>query len=296
MSNRAFRGYLSILLFLLPFLAISPAAAAPVIGGPMVPLRLGSTSTTSLNWAGYVITAGDGSVNSVTGSFVVPSVTGTSGTTYVALWVGIDGYNDRTVEQTGIMIEDNGGALSYYVWYEYYPKSPVYAPSSDTVSPGETVEASVTYSHGEFDTTIEAIVNNEVQWTFSSGPTKVNGANDDSAEFIVERPSTLTGPTSLADFGTAEFGQYYTGISGTCTAVINGQTYTLATAAGSTSASPALLLGPGQGHVYGKHVSSSSSVGLVSITMVDSAGTTLAAPNPYLSDGTSFTVTYYNSN
>ncbi len=295
MSNDALGGYLAILLFLLPFLAFSPAAAAPAMGGPMVPLRLGSTNTASLNWAGYVITAGDGSVNSVTGSFVVPTVTGSSGTTYVALWVGIDGYNDNTVEQTGIMIEDSGGALSYYVWYEYYPKSPVYAPSSDTVSPGETIEASVTYSKGEFDTTIEAIVNGAVQWTFSSGPTKVGGANDDSAEFIVERPATSTGLTSLADFGTAYFGQDYTGISGTCTAVINGQTYTLATAAGSASASPALLLGPGQGHVNGKHVSSSSSVGLVSITMADS-GTTLAAPNPYSSDGTSFTVTYYNSN
>ncbi|PSN82195.1 hypothetical protein B9Q01_08765, partial [Candidatus Marsarchaeota G1 archaeon OSP_D] len=44
-------------------------------------------------------------------------------------------------------------------WYEFYPASPVYAPSSDVVKPGDTMYANVTYvsSSGCFVTVLKDI-------------------------------------------------------------------------------------------------------------------------------------------
>ncbi|WP_449462177.1 G1 family endopeptidase [Tardisphaera miroshnichenkoae] len=261
MENKAFGGITAILLFLIPFLAIaSPvAAAAPVIGGPLVPLRVGFQSD-SLNWAGYALNAAPGSIEEVYGSWKVPSVSGRSGDTYVALWVGIDGFTTNTVEQTGVLIEDLSGRVYYYAWYEFYPSSPVYAPSNDKVKPGDIIYAIVIHnSNGTYTTEIEDITQN---WKWYSPATSVSGAQDANAEWIVERPATVYGLTTLANFGTAYFGQDYTSVSGTNFVTIGGTTETMQTA------------------------------GAVSITMVNNAGQPLATPSGISSDGTSFTVTY----
>ena len=60
------------------------------------------TNSCSLNWAGYAITSSAGSVTLVSGSFTVPTVSCSSSNAFAAFWVGIDGFNDNTVEQTGI--------------------------------------------------------------------------------------------------------------------------------------------------------------------------------------------------
>src|SRR5438552_15303329 len=53
----------------------------------------------STNWSGFAVT-GSG-VTDAKGSWIVPSVTCSSSTTYSSYWVGIDGYSSNTVEQTG---------------------------------------------------------------------------------------------------------------------------------------------------------------------------------------------------
>ena len=64
-------------------------------------------AVTSSNWSGYAVATNlsnpqANSVSAVSGSWIVPTVTGSSrGTTYSAVWVGIDGYSDSTVEQIG---------------------------------------------------------------------------------------------------------------------------------------------------------------------------------------------------
>lgn len=222
------------------------------------------SSVCSTNWSGYAVTASSGTVSSVSGSFIVPTVTCSSkSTTYAAVWVGIDGYSDSTVEQTGILADCSGGVASYSAWYEFYP-NPSVTISSVTVSPGDTITASVTYSTstGQFTDSISSSGGGSY-----STSAAVSGAERSSAEWIVERPEVCSGRscslTTLSDFGVASLGSDYTGVSGTGSATISGVTGTI------------------------------SSFTTAAITMVSgSSGPVLAEPGSLSSDGTSFQVTY----
>ena len=100
-------------------------------------------STNSLNWAGYAATGNAGSVTNVSASFVVPNVEPSSKTQYVAFWAGIDGFNDNTVEQAGVLAQTSGGSVSYSAWFEFYPASPVYA--SWHPAPGNVMTVYIQY-------------------------------------------------------------------------------------------------------------------------------------------------------
>ena len=237
--------------------------------GAMFKENIAESSSTSLNWAGYVVTANSGSVYNVTGSWIIPTVD-TSGNSYVAFWVGIDGYNDSTVEQTGILAEPSGhgphSTTIYEVWYEFYPAAPVYA--SFTASAGDYVYGWVSYSSitGEFTTHIAVYASypNSLIGTLTHTQS-VTGALDNSAEWIVEAPSSTSGILPLANFGTVYFGYDNTGISDTNSATISGNTETMG------------YFSP------------------IAITMVSSNGTPEATPSSISSDGTSFSVIYDQS-
>ena len=222
--------------------------------------------TESENWAGYAVTASNYSVSNVTASFIVPTVN-TGGNSYAAFWVGIDGFNDGTVEQTGIIAEPTGhgphSSTEYLVWYEFYPAAPVYA--SFTAAPGDIVYATVSYNAGYFTTCISVISSSGHVGTFSHSQT-VSGAQDDSAEWIVEAPASAGEILPLADFGTAYFGENYTGIQNTNYATISGT-----------------------------HASIGSFTTATEIIMVSSSGVPEATPSALNSNGTSFYVTYDQS-
>src|SRR5438034_649359 len=79
-----------------------------------------SVAVTSTNWSGYgaetnLSTPQINAVSDVRGSWVVPSVTGTS-TAYSSFWVGIDGYSSSTVEQIGTDSDLSGSTPVYYAW------------------------------------------------------------------------------------------------------------------------------------------------------------------------------------
>ena len=172
----------------------------------------GQSVTYDLNWAGYADVLPDYSILSVNASWIVPNVTCGSKTTYVAVWVGIDGFNDNTVEQTGIQVQCSGGKAYYSAWYEFYPAAPVSAPSSDVVKPGDKIVAWVVYnpSTNEFKTVLVDVTEG---WNYTSPWTSVSGALDDSAEWVVERPAIGNSLTTLADFGTAYFNVHFTNIT-----------------------------------------------------------------------------------
>src|SRR5271166_4368093 len=73
----------------------------------------------STNWSGYgaatnLSAPATGSVTAVSGSWVVPTVTGSRrGTVYSAAWVGIDGLSDSTVEQLGTEQDVSNGTAHY---------------------------------------------------------------------------------------------------------------------------------------------------------------------------------------
>src|SRR5271165_3522741 len=80
----------------------------------------------STNWSGYAVTGANGSVTSVTGSWVVPPATCTEAggsKAYASFWVGIDGWNSSSVEQTGTDSDCSSGKPLYYAWYEFYPQA-----------------------------------------------------------------------------------------------------------------------------------------------------------------------------
>jgi hypothetical protein len=172
--------------------------------------RLTPSSTTSTNWSGYAVQASAGAVTAVAGSWVVPTVTGT-GTAYSSAWVGIDGYNSNSVEQIGTDSDVVNGVPTYYAWYEMYP-NPSSTVTALVVHPGDTIQASVTYSSGKFTLAITDVTTSK---TFSTTQTAAS-AQRSSAEWVEEAPSSNSGVLPLADFGTVNF-------SG-AQAVINGAT------------------------------------------------------------------------
>jgi hypothetical protein len=239
-------------------IAVPVVFASPVSPGSRPMIRAGSGS--SLNWAGYVVTGPSGSVADAKGSWVVPSLACTSTSTYAAFWVGIDGYSDSTVEQTGVLAECSGGSASYSAWYEFYP-SPSFTISGFVVKPGDVVSAEVSYS-GAFTVTIT-----DGSQSFSTSKA-VHSAQRSSAEWITEAPSSGGSILPLADFGTAYFGADYTSVAGTNYATVGAVT------------------GP---------IGSFPSSAVQEITMVSSSGAAEAQPSGLSSDGTSFSVAYVAS-
>jgi Peptidase A4 family len=139
-----------------------------------------------LNWSGYVV--GASNVTYVSGTFTVPVVSGPSSVdkvpTDVSVWAGIDGYASGTVEQAGVSgtFSSKTNAGSYYAWWELYPHD-YHKISSVSVSAGDSVTASVTYSKGAFTLTL---VDNSNGQSFTK-TAKLSGAERNSAEWIVER-------------------------------------------------------------------------------------------------------------
>lgn len=169
------------------------------------------TVSDSTNWSGYAVTGS--SFTSAKASWTVPSVScSKTPNTYSSFWVGLDGWTSSTVEQTGTDSDCNGSSPSYYAWYEFYPKGSVEI-SSVTVSPGNHMSASVTYSGSQFTISIT----NETTGKTYSKTSKVTGAKRTSAEWIAEAPccTRAGGILPLSDFGTVDFGDDYTGVSGT---------------------------------------------------------------------------------
>jgi hypothetical protein len=156
----------------------------------------------STNWSGYAVTGSDGAFNSVSSSWTEPAASCSSGDDeYAAFWVGLDGYNSESVEQTGTDSDCDGTSPDYYGWYEMYPADPVYF--SNPVEPGDAMSASVTFSGTETYTLV--LTDSTQGWNQTITENEAGLANS-SAEVITEAPSSEDGPLPLADFGTVNYG------------------------------------------------------------------------------------------
>jgi hypothetical protein len=234
-------------------------------------LAVSSTSTSaanptaSTNWSGYAIQTNSGTVvNSVSGSWIVPAVSG-SGTAYSSAWVGIDGYNSSSVEQIGTDSDLSRGYPSYYAWYEMYPSAMV--ETSLAVHAGDSISASVAYAGSNvFKLTL---TDNSTQKSFTTTQT-MTGAQRSSAEWIEEAPSSNSGVLTLADFNSIIFSN--------CSANIGP-------ASGSTSGTSGPIDNPW------------ANTTLYSINMVTSRGATQDTTGSLTDSGAAsqFTVTYQTS-
>jgi hypothetical protein len=243
---------------------LTSAAAVPSSNLALGP-RVRHPSSNSTNWSGFAVTAGSGAVSDAKGSWIVPTIQGTCTSTnqYSSFWVGIDGFNSGTVEQTGTDSDCQNGAPTYYAWYEFYPH-PSFLISGLTIHPGDHISAEVSFANRRFTTTITDVTTG---LSFSTSA-RVSGAQRSSAEWIAEAPSSSGGILPLADFGTVSYGTDNTGVASTCFATINGATGA---------------------------IGSFSSSSIQSITMVTNSGATKAQPSALSSDGTSFSVRWVSS-
>ena len=236
------------------------ASAAPAAS----PLFHSVTTTASTNWGGFAATGPKGSVSDVKGSWIVPSIHGTcpsSKAEYSSFWVGIDGFNSNSVEQSGTDSDCQGGSPSYYAWYEFFPH-PSFVISSLSISPGDVMFAEVKHTSTGFHLTLTDVTTGH---TFTKSST-VKAARS-SAEWIAEAPSSIGGVLPLADFGSVSFGMDYTNVTSTCVATISGTTGAIGSFA---------------------HVDS--------ITMINNAGTMdKATPSSLTSDNSSFTVSWVST-
>jgi hypothetical protein len=155
-------------------------------------------------WSGYVQTGG--TYTSVSATWTVPSVSSSGSTTsYAATWVGIDGYSNGDLIQTGISENWDGetDAPVYQAWWEILPAGPT---DVFDVSPGDIIYASVSQVSGTewqiflFDRTNGELFDQDETY---SGP-------ESSAEFIQEDPLLVTSTGAveyapLADFSEVTF-------------------------------------------------------------------------------------------
>jgi hypothetical protein len=147
----------------------------------------GLSQVESTNWSGYADT-GSG-FTSVTSSWKEPSAACGSALSLAAFWVGIDGYNDGSVEQDGTLIECEGGTPSYFSWWEMYPSNAVQVVG-ETVAPGDVITASVVRSGTSYKLSVTDATHPANSFTTTQSCTDCSNS---SAEVIAEAPCCSSG-------------------------------------------------------------------------------------------------------
>ncbi|MGO9108226.1 MAG: G1 family glutamic endopeptidase [Thermoguttaceae bacterium] len=203
------------------------------------PVEMAAQLHPTQNWAGYAVESDLGnqqvnndSVTAVSGSWIVPAVTPPAANPsglipQCAVWVGIDGLDNKTVEQTGTTSYVLGNKAYYYAWTEMYPAGVTeIAPIVLRVSAGDSMTASVQYdlpgSPNEFLLSITDNTTGKSYTALATSPT----ASRASAEWIAEAPTTesASGSTTIGPlpaFGSVTFSNAWATIGSTTGAIDN---------------------------------------------------------------------------
>jgi len=145
------------------------------------------TPSASFNWSGYADTAAKNQTfTKVSGTWTTPSVTCNAEDQITSNWVGLDGFNNGTVEQLGTISWCFQKTPIYYTWYDMAPRKAVRVGTS--LKPGDKITASVTRTGTSYalkltDSTTSG--NNISVTKLCALATCV----DTSAEWVSERPS-----------------------------------------------------------------------------------------------------------
>ncbi|MGO9496552.1 MAG: G1 family glutamic endopeptidase [Solirubrobacteraceae bacterium] len=176
-------------------LAVCPASA------------LADTST-SANWSGYVVHRTGVSFRRVQASWTQPNATCQEGdATYSAFWVGLGGYSSSSdaLEQIGTELDCSAsGTITSSAWYELVP-SPMNSIRM-TVKPGDRMSASVVVLGHRVTLRLTDQTEHE---SFSKQIT-AKSVDTSSADWIAEAPSACTTtnfcePLPLTNFGSMLF-------------------------------------------------------------------------------------------
>ena len=155
-----------------------------------------------------------GTVTKASANWIVPTATCNSSYSLALFWVGIDGYNTGTVEQTGTYDQCYEGSAYYGAWWELYPLNDIQTLGGMTISPGDHMTGTVTYSTSSHKFSM-TIIDHATGQQFEVIGTQ-SGTTESTAECIAEAASTSgRGYDLLANFGKVHFTS--------CTATIAGR-------------------------------------------------------------------------
>jgi peptidase A4-like protein len=164
-------------------------------------LALRSTSQ-SPEWSGYAVAADSGKhVKSITSNFTIPSLNCANSPdgSVMEHWAGLDGLNDNTSEQVGVVASCNGGTPSYAAFYDMVPEPGV---AFDGVNPGDAVKVSVTFTGSGYNLVLTDITTGGVVVNTTQSCPPGSTCGNRSAEVITEDPGGgVAGGFDLADFG-----------------------------------------------------------------------------------------------
>lgn len=205
--------------------------------------RIRLKNGTSLNWAGYALETSltnpkNYAVSDVQGSWIVPTVIcDPAKNTYSAVWLGIDGYSDNSVEQTGTSQDCINGQPRYSAWYEMYPKPSFRA--NVVVRPGDSISARVQYNPSSRKFVL-MLTNNTTGQSFTTS--QKSNALRQSAEWIAEAPWS-GGVLPLANFGSVTFTNAQATLNGVTGPISNWpyDAITMTDSTGSAKATPSAL-------------------------------------------------------
>jgi hypothetical protein len=172
---------------------------APVAHGPALVTSRTNAGWTSGNWSGYAGSVGS-PATSITGEWQVPTITKTKGNSYSSAWIGIDGFTNTSLIQTGTEEDWAGGHAVYKAWWEILPANETVI-SSIVVHPGDIFTAQITKGSGANWT----IVIDDTTSGKSFSITKSYSGPGASVEWILEAPEVNGSIATLAHYGNTYF-------------------------------------------------------------------------------------------
>jgi len=163
-------------------------------------------TTTSSNWSGYEISARPSrTIGRVQAVFNVPSINcakstlGTAGAAVWSQWVGLDGFSDNTVEQTGVGAQctSTTGPATYFGFNEMFPNP---ATTFTGPNPGDAIVVVVQKVSGKWNLVLQDRTTGGTVSTTQACPTG-SICHDASGEVITEDfNGAVAGGFNLADF------------------------------------------------------------------------------------------------
>ncbi len=136
-----------------PIVTESKSITAVVNSDSQITASFSAFPETQEHWSGYVIgvpnSSGDfqaSMVSDVKGSWTVPTVQTSSGSSKSSTWIGIGGVGGflTPLVQIGTEQDCNSGSPNYYAWWEQIPGGPN-TINNFPVSAGDTISAEVSY-------------------------------------------------------------------------------------------------------------------------------------------------------
>ncbi len=168
----------------------------------------GTSVLYSSNWSGYAALPKTAATTftSIVANYNVPSVVCTkTPNTFSYHWIGLDGWDDATVEQDGIAADCNGTTAQYAAWFEMYPAAFTF---DFPVHPGDAIESAVHYlGRAKYELSLKDVTTGKGFDVKLACP--VSDCENSSAEAITEAYYYNARYAGTSDFGD----EHYEGVT-----------------------------------------------------------------------------------